>query len=896
VSDVPGALPEGTLTLLFTDIEGSTRLLRALGPAYGEVLSTQRRILRSVFARWAGHEMGTEGDSFFVVFRTATSAVRAALDAQRELAAARWPGAAPVRVRMGMHTGEPTRHEDGYVGMDVHLAARVAASAHGGQVLLSEATRRLLGHRDLPGAELVDLGVYRLKDIPTPERLYQLAAEGLERDFPPVSGLGAGANLPTFRTSLVGRDREVAAVADAAASTRVLTLTGPGGVGKTRLAVAAAAALADHFPDGVYFVPLAAVRAAETMWTTIAEVLGATGENRTPPTFLTFLARRSLLLVLDNVEQLPRAAEVVDAVTAAAPNVHVLTTSRRPLHLQGEVEHAVAPLEVPPEGAGVAAAAASSAVELFVSRARMVRPAFRLTEENVDDVGAICARLDGLPLAIEIVAARSKLLGPRALRSRLDESIALAAADVDRPSRQRTLRAAIGWSYDLLTPALRSAFRQLSVFEGEVGLEAVGAVVVPDEGCGGAGDEGGARGPDGTDLEVLDLVEALVDANLLVARDGPDGEPRLRMLRTVAAFARDRLAAEGDADVVRRRHAEHYLAVAEELSPRLRSTQHLGARDRMEAELKNFRAALRWSLGAGEEGRPAHLAPALGLGLRLCQELGWFWYACGYHGEGRRWLRLAVEAGAGEESREFVSALHSLGVLVLAEGSAEQARDLLETCLAFWRREGDLRATAVELNSLALAHRSLGEPDRARALVTESVELARAAGDLGRLANALSTLAALEIDAGEYDAATVLLREVLAIDTEAGDAWGIAADHLNLGGVLLRAGRLDEAEAVLERHGADVAAMGDVELTIDVVELFAVLHARRGDDTRAAQLLGATRRMREEAELPMPEPDAAWLESVIAPVRERATDWAGQMRAGRRLGAEDAVRVALDRE
>ncbi|MEE6295269.1 ATP-binding protein [Georgenia wangjunii] len=903
-------LPEGTLTLLFTDIEGSTRVLRELGSAYAEVLTIQRRILRAAFQRWGGHEMGTEGDSFFVVFTTARAALSAALQAQRELARVEWPGGQPVRVRMGMHTGEPVRHEDGYVGMDVHLAARVAGCAHGGQVVLSAATHRIAVHQVLAGMRFLDLGLHRLKDIAAPERLYQLAADGIEERFPPVRSLGAGASLPAFGSPLVGRDGELAELTAQLARVRVLTLTGPGGVGKTRLALAVASAREGQYADGVYFVPLAAVRSTDAMWTTIAEALGATGENKAPPTFLSYLGAREVLLVLDNVEQLPMAGDVVRELVDAGPGVSVLTTSRRPLHVEGEYEHPVPPLVLPGRDADVRAAEESGAVALFVERARMVRPGFSLTPENVGDVAVICQRLDGLPLAIELVAARAKLLGPRALRARLDESLEISAAGGARPERQRSLRAAIAWSYELLEPELRSVFVQLSVFDAEFDLEAVAAVVRPGEapagggasaGASGAASAGASTGPEGTasagaaTADPLDLVGALVDANLLMIREGRDGEPRVRMLRTIATYARDLLRTTTDAEEVRRRHAEHYVGVAERLSPLLRSAQHVGARDRIEAELSNLRAALRWSLGAGSSEHARRPAPALATGLRLCEHLGWFWYACGYQAEGRQWLRLAVEAGAGRESREFVRALHSLGVLVLLEGSAAQAREILETCLDFWRRDGDAAGTAMELNSLALAHRALGDPEQARAMLTESLDLAREAGERRGQANALSNLAALETDAGEYDSAIERLREVLRLDTEGDDAWGMAADHVNLGGVLLRAGRLDEAQETLERHGPGAASLGDIELTVDVIELFCVLHAERGDARRAARLLGASEETRATAQLPLSEPDVAWLSGVLDKARAAVDprQWAADVEDGRALAVEDALAEAL---
>jgi class 3 adenylate cyclase len=385
-------LPTGTLTLLFSDIEGSTSLLSRLGDRYGDVLSAQRAIMRTAITEHDGLEMGTEGDSFFVVFESVADAVNAAYQAQRGLNAYPWPDGTQVGVRMGLHTGEPHRHEDGYVGMDVHRAARVAACAHGGQVLLSAATHTFAIAEPV---DFLDLGWHRLKDIPEPEHLYQLIAQDLPREFPPPKSLGSRATLPIPSTPIVGREEELAELQSliTAEDVRLVTLSGPGGCGKTRLAIAAAAALEQEFPDGVYFVGLEEVRSLDVMWTTIAEVLGAGSEGSARASLLNQMANRSALLLLDNLEQLPGAADVVADLLAAVPKTAVLATSRRPLHLSEEYDHPVPPLSLP----AAENEADSGAVRLFLQRAQMVRPGFALTDDNRAAVAEICRRLDGLP-------------------------------------------------------------------------------------------------------------------------------------------------------------------------------------------------------------------------------------------------------------------------------------------------------------------------------------------------------------------------------------------------------------------------------------------------------------------------------------------------------------------
>jgi predicted ATPase/class 3 adenylate cyclase len=546
-----GELQAGTVTMLFSDIEGSTALLSRLGDRYGQALSDHRALLRAAFAAWGGREMSTEGDSFFVVFGSAADAVACALAAQRALAGHDWPGGDAVRVRMGLHSGEPTPHEDNYIGMDVHRAARIAATAHGGQVVLSEAALEQAGA--LPaGVSVRDLGFHRLKDIAAPERICQLTGPGLREDFPPLKSLGTRTSLPVPATPLVGRDEDLERLRAAVSrpGMRLVTLTGPGGVGKTRLSLAAAAALETAFPHGVFFVALAAVGDGDVMWKTLASDLDADGEGQSAVTG--YVRDRRMLLVLDNLEQLAGAGQVVAALLAAAPGLVVLATSRGPLHVQGEQEFPVPPLEIPHE-AGVGQVTASGAARLFAQQAALVRPGFAITAGNAADVAAVCRRLDGLPLAIELAAARVRLLAPRALLARLRHSLDLATTEAGRPLRQQTLRNIVAWSYDLLTPDAAAVFRRMSIFAGGCDLDALGAVA-------GTGDG---------EPDLLEAVAELHDVGLVTVTEDADGEPRLGMLETIREYALERLEADDDPGRARRCRAEYYAGVAERARSRI---------------------------------------------------------------------------------------------------------------------------------------------------------------------------------------------------------------------------------------------------------------------------------------------------------------------------------------
>jgi len=862
--------------MLFSDIEGSTALLGRLGDRYGEALSAQRAMMRAAISGSRGQEMGTEGDSFFVVFESAADAVGCCAAAQRALTAHDWPGGMAVRVRMGLHSGEPTRHEDGYIGLDVHRAARIAAAAHGGQVVLSDTTRLLAESRLPAGVSVRDLGFHRLKDIEAPEHIYQLAGPGLAERFPPLKSLGAQTSLPVPATPLVGRDSELEGLRAAIVrpGMRLVTLTGTGGVGKTRLALAAAASLGDTFAHGVFFVALATVRDAEVMWKAIAENLDVGGDRAPQDTVTGYLADRRALLVLDNLEQLYGAAGVVIALLGSAPGLVVLATSRRPLHLPGEHEVPVPPLPVPADAAGAGDVVASAAVQLFVQQAGMVRPGFAVTQSNASDVAAICRRLDGLPLAIELAASRARLLTPKALLARLGPSLPLAAADTGRPSRHQTLQAAIGWSYELLTPSSAAVLARMGVFAGGFDLDALAAVAIP--------------APD-----PLEVAAELMDVSLVTVTEGLDGEPRIGMLETIRDYALEQLTKAGELDRTRRRHAAYYAAFAETARDQLFGPGQLAALDRLEAEHDNLRAALTWTLHP--QTADADDGERTAIGLRLVQALAEFWYQHGHATEGKHWLQWAIELANEDAGAPLARAAHWLGMLLLQQGELDAALGLFERSLGIWRDLGELEEQARELNSLGGTHRHLGNLDTARSLLCDCAAICREIGSETLLAGALTNLGQVECVAGNLDRATELLQEALALRRKQADMTGAAIDLQSLSLISLLLGRARQARDLQADTLDFVASSGDTEFLLDALELSACIAAELGECLRAARLAGAAAAHRQLAGMPITQSDAVLLEQFLAPARAAMApeQWEAELAAGGALTREQAVTLLL---
>ena len=758
------------MTFLFTDIEGSTKLLEELGTErYAEALADHRGVLRRAFSEHGGVEVDTQGDAFFYAFPTPGGAVEAAREGSRALSSG------PIRVRIGIHTGTPHMTEEGYVGPDVHKGARIAAAGYGGQVLLSRDTRELLQ------IEATDLGEHRLKDFAEPIWIFQL---GTER-FPPLKTI-SNTNLPRPASSFVGREKELADVVSLLQEgTRILTLTGPGGSGKTRLAIEAATDLVSEFKAGVFWVGLAALRDATLVTETIGQTLGAKDG------LAEHIGQREMLIVLDNLEQIIAAAPELAALVEACPNLRLVVTSRELLRVGGEVEYPVLPLADP------------EAVDLFCARSRLDADA---------TIGDLCRRLDNLPLAVELAAARTNVLSTAQILDRLSQRLDLFKGGRDTDPRQLTLRATIEWSYETLAETERELFARLSVFAGGCTLDAAEDVV-------GAG---------------LDTLQSLVEKSLV--RHSGD---RFWMLETIGEYAAERLEESGEGDGLRRRHAEHFLALAEEAEPHLWT--HPGEwLERLEREHDNLRAGLDRLEASGETESVLQMAGALAE----------FWGAKGHLGEGRRRLEsalladerltaargkalngaadLATATGDGTTARlraEEALALHrelgnawgaaaSLCLMGIAANNREDfaaARDVLDESIRLFRESGDNHNTMEATRMLSWTYHGLGESDRAKALTEENLRRAREVGDPHIEATALESLGGDAGDEGRTQDAVGLLHEAYRLNREIGEVYRVPFIVCRLASALANGGMAEPAAQVLASGLALLAEIGAQE-------------------------------------------------------------------------------------
>jgi predicted ATPase/class 3 adenylate cyclase len=911
-----------TLTFLFTDVEGSTSLWEKNPEVMSEALLRHDEILRTAIEAHDGHVFKTVGDAFHAIFSTAPDTLKAALEAQRTLLREEWEETGPLRVRMALHTGVAEERDGDYFGPSLNRVARLLSAGHGGQVLMSLATQELVRDELPEGVGLRDLGERRLKDLFRSEHVFQVTASGLPARFPPLNTLEARRNnLPAQPTALVGRERELEEVLALVRNpaVRLLTLTGPGGTGKTRLGLQAAAELTDEFVDGVFFVALAAISDPVLVAPMIARTLGLTESGNQPPEDLLkgYLRHRQVLLLLDNFEQVLGAGSLLDTLLSAAPGLKVLATSRTPLRLYGEHEFPVPPLSLPdPESLPpVELLTRYEAVRLFVERAMALRPDFSLTEENAPAVVEICARLDGLPLAIELAAARIKLLPPQALLSRLGNRLKLLTGGAQNlPERQRTLRSTIEWSYELLDEGEQILFGRLGVFSGGTTLEAVEAV------CDTQGD---------LPKDVLDGVSSLLDNSLLRQEEGAWGEPRFVMLETIHEFALEKLKQSMDAEAIKRAHAEYFLALAEEAELGLWGPEDATWLDRLEQEHDNMRAALSWTI----EHEEAELA------LRLGGALRWFWYMEGHYGEGRRWLEAALgkDRGAAAEARartlEGVGWLASgqgdldraqavaeeglklstepgLGDVVVADlqnvlgeaarqrGDYEWAVELLEESLALHRGAEDRRGIAWSLGNLANALGDLGDHDRAKELYEEGLALSRELGGAELLGAYLISLGYVFLLEGDPEGATSLNEEAVALYRKQGHRGSLQIALDNLGWAALVRGDHQRAEALHEESLVLCKELGDKLIGSESLEGLACSAAAQGEAERAAKLFGAAQALREAVGYQQVPRERSLREPYLtaAYFRVGEADWARAWEEGRSMAFEDAVAYALEED
>ncbi len=905
--------PTGTVTFLFTDIEGSTRMWERDAAAMQVALARHDEILQSTIEERGGYVFKTVGDAFCAAFATATDALEAALVAQRALLAEEWEEGCAIRVRVALHTGAVDERGGDYFGPPVNRVARLLSAGHGGQTLLSLATQELVRDGLPKGTELRDMGERYLKDLFRPEHVFQLLAPDLPSNFPPLKTLDARRNnLPTQPTPLVGRERELGEVAGLVrrGEVRLLTLVGPGGTGKTRLGLQAAAELLDEFEGGVFFVALAPVADPGLVASTIAGALGVieTPERPLVESLKDYLRAREVLLVLDNFEQVVDAAPLVGELLAACPKLTVLATSRVALGVYGEREYAVPPLALPDPARlpSVEHLTQYEAVRLFIERAQAAKAGFEVTSENAPAVAEICVRLDGLPLAIELAAARVKILPPQAMLTRLANRLKLLRGGArDLPERQRTLRGAIDWSHDLLDEEERTLFRRLSVFAGGRTLEAVEEVCDPEG-----------------ELDALEGVGSMVDKSL-IRQEETEGESRFVMLETIHEYAREKLEESGEAEEIKRSHAQYFLALAEEAEPELKGPDQTKWRDRLEREHDNLRAALSWSLESGEAETALRLAGALGL----------FWTTYGHGTEGLRWTEGALAIGDGNPTAR-AKALRAAGILALDQGDPDRMTAFYEEELTLGRKAGDMKSIADSLVGLTYAATYRGDPERAEALAEEAVAVSRELGDGWYIGISLTCLAAAKMHQGDRERTTALMEEALMLNREIGDKQGVAASLNNLGynalsedperaaalleeslalsrelgawtvyagtmcslgwARLLR-GEHERAEKLLGESLALSRETGDKVLTAECLEGLAGLAGIREEAERAARLWGAAEALRE-ATAPLSPDEQSLREPYLEEARSRKDEasWTEAWDKGRAMSLDDAVAYALE--
>lgn len=867
--------PTGTVTFLLTDIEGSTRLWDQAPEFMRAAMDRHDAIIEATIAAhtgWIVRPRG-EGDSRFAVFERPADGVKAAAQIQRELRAAFDDSPRPIRVRIGLHVGAAEWRAGDYYGSAVNRCARIRGLGHGGQTLLSQAAAELVRDDLADGVELVNLGTFALRGLTRPETIYQLWLPDLPNDFPDlIASGGPPTNLPEPAAPIIGRTEERRRLESLLLdeSVRLVTLTGPGGTGKTRLSLELGHTLLEHFPDGLYFVDLTPIVEPGLVASTIAQTMGIREGGGRPPldNLKDYLSERRLLLILDNLEQVIDAASGVAELLRAAPELKIIATSRIPLQIRGEREYPLATLSLPPVGGSLTPEQllAYEAVSLFVRQAQSVRPSFELTAENAEAVVAICRRLDGLPLALEIAASRVRLLPPAALLKRLDASLSLLVGGAaDLPARQQTMRGTIDWSFDLLEPDEKTLFARLGVFVGGFGLETVEAV------CNAEGT-----------LDIITGLETLLTNSLVRRSESAGEEPRFDMLQTIRDYALEKLAASGELADLRRAHAGYYFDYSFPAWNLIYGPQAVPEMERLEEEHDNYRAAISWSLEAGHDVLVA---------ARLAVFLLWFWYRHGHMQEGRELserIMRATEAGGG---MPHVMGLNAAGMMAMWQGDLDvaderinaavqlstrhefelgiamghfsyginlinQGRDqaahshLIQAAELFdeWQSQWDIATTTIHLANAALG---MGEVDEAERWLAQALPIAEQVGDPWQIAFAANNLGEVARTRGDYERARDFYRRSEEVYRQA-DAVGDHARLIHtLGYIALHDNDLSEAQRLFDESLAAFRKLGNKRGIAESLAGLAALAAAEGDWRHGTLLLSA-------AEAQMTASAAAW--------------------------------------
>ncbi len=910
--------PSGTVHLLFSDIGGSTQLVQRLGEDYVRVLEEHQRILRGAFTKWNGYEVSTHGDSFFAVFSRATDAVSAAVEAQQALAEEQWTNGVRLQVRIGIHSGAPMLVNQDYVGVDVHRAARICAAAYPGQVLLSNETRVMV-ERQLPEAvSLRELGKYRLKDLNEPEHLYQLVIPELPSDFPPLRSLEITPNnLPLQLTSFIGREHEIDEIITLLRGARLVTLTGAGGTGKTRLAIEVARQVGEQFPEGVWLIDFVALREPNLILEAIATSLGVREEPKRPliQTLTDYLRSKKLLLLFDNCEHLIAAsAQVAETVLQTCPRLQILATSREALGIPGEHQYYVPTLTIPPPDSELVMETLqqSEAVRVFLDRAVLVRPAFKLTKANAFSVAQICRRLDGIPLAIELAAARVKGLNTEQIGARLDDRFNLLnAGSRTALQRHQTLRATIDWSYNLLTEKERRLLCRLSVFAGGWTVESateVCLVIQPDE------------------QDVLNLLLNLSDKSLVIVED-QEGETRYRFLETIREYALEKLAESGEERLVKNRHLDFFIHFAEEAERNYRGRKQLLWFSMMESERVNFRAALDHVLHSNQPE----------MALRLVGTAFWLWFFRGPWSEGQLWTEAALAQSPDSRMGAKAKVLMGLGLLQFAQSDHAAAYINLEASLSIWKELHDKWWSAFVLGFMGLTIRAqdresaaqcfeeslrfaretnekwilafslwnIGENElylknlsEAQRLLDECLEINQSLGDRMLQNEALRALGEISEAKQEYQRAVELYKESLSIVQELQDITNISVLYFNVGRASQLAGDNENAANFFRDALLQSQQLGKRSGVLRALAGLGVVAAANGEAERAVHLLTASQSLftQSGSSFPLNQSGSPWLtrhlESAQAQLGEEQFARLAQHAQG--MTINEIVKYALD--